>query len=102
MADEKEKIILSPDVCAWADDDHDTYRIEIPLPGVEKDTIKLKIHEDSFFIKGETDTTVYVGSYAICCPVSAEKTKATYKNGLLKVEVPFKDPMEDAVDVQIE
>ena len=72
------------------------------MPGVEKNTIILKMHEDSFFIKGETETTVYVGSYAICCPVNAENSKAVYKNGILKVDVPFKDRMEGAIDVPIE
>lgn len=98
----KEKILLSPEVCSWTDDDYNLYKIEITLPGVEKDTIKLKIHEDSFFIKGETDNTVYIGSYSICCPVKPEDTKAHYKNGLLKIEVPFKDPMEGAIDIKID
>ncbi len=102
MTEAKEKFIRSPETCAWADDEHDTYHIEVTLPGVEKDKIKLKIYEDSFFISGETDNTVYVGSYAICCPVKAEETKASYKNGILKIDVPFKDPMEDAIDVKIE
>ena len=102
MSEDKEKYVVSPDICAWADDEQDKYHIEITMTGVEKDTIILKMHEDSFFIKGETDNTVYVGSYAICCPVSADKSKAIYKNGILKVDVPFKDRMEGAIDVPIE
>ena len=102
MTKTNEKFLMSPEICSWADDEHDLYKIEITLPGVEKDTIKLKIHEDSFFIKGETENTIYIGSYAICCPVKPEQTIANYRNGLLKVEVPFKDPMEGAVDIKIE
>jgi HSP20 family molecular chaperone IbpA len=102
MTEEKEKFVSSPDVCSWADDETENYHFEITMPGVEKDTIKLKVHEDSFFVKGETENTVYVGSYAICCPVKAEESKAVYKNGILKIDIPFKDPMEDAVEVPIE
>ena len=102
MSESKEKYITSPEICAWADEEHDNYHFEITMPGVEKDTITLKIHEDSFFVKGETDGTIYVGSYGICCPVKAKESKATYKNGILKVDVPFKDPMEDVVEVSIE
>lgn len=102
MTETKEdKYLRSPNVCAF-EDEKDNYHIEITLPGVEKDTIKLKMHEDSFFISGETDNTVYVGSYSICCPVKAEDAKANYKNGILTVDVPFKDPLEGAVDVNIE
>lgn len=34
-------------------------------------------------------------------PVKPDKAEATYVNGLLRIEVPFKDPMEDAVKVSI-
>jgi HSP20 family molecular chaperone IbpA len=102
MSEEKERVIISPNICGWADDNHKKYMIEVELPGVDKDTIMLKMHEDSFFLKGETESLVYVGSYAVCCPVKPEEAKATYKNGLLRVEVPFKDPMEDAIDIEIQ
>jgi HSP20 family molecular chaperone IbpA len=102
LSETKDKVILMPEITSWADDEHNGYHIEIKLPGVEKDAIKLKMHEDSFFIKGETEETVYIGSYPVCCEISPEKAKATYKNGLLKVDVPFQDPMEGAIDVKIE
>ncbi|MHA1916162.1 MAG: Hsp20/alpha crystallin family protein [Promethearchaeota archaeon] len=98
----EEKYLTSPEVCSWADDESETYKIEIQLPGVEKDSIKLKMHDDSFFIKGETDDTIYIGSYAICCPVKPEEAKAVYNQGLLKIEVPFNEPELKSVDVNID
>jgi HSP20 family molecular chaperone IbpA len=33
--------------------------------------------------------------------VKPDKAEAIYENGLLRIEVPFKDPMEDAVKVSV-
>ena len=99
---EEDKYLTSPEVCSWADDESETYKIEIQLPGVEKDSIKLKMHDDSFFIKGETEDTVYIGSYTVCCPVKPEEAKAVYNQGLLKIEVPFKEPEFQSIDVKID
>jgi HSP20 family molecular chaperone IbpA len=38
---------------------------------------------------------------ALSWPVKPHKAEATYEHGLLRIEVPFKDPMEDAVKVAI-
>ena len=97
-----DKFLMSPEICSWADDESETYKIEIQLPGAEKDSIKLKMHDDSFFIKGETDDIIYIGTYAICCPVKPEETKAVYHQGLLKIEVPFKEPEYHSIDVKID
>lgn len=99
---EEEKFVRSPEVCSWADDEENTYKIEIQLPGVEKDSIKLKMHDDSFFIKGETEDTIYIGSYGVCCPIQPKEAKAVYKNGLLKIEVPFKEPVFQGIEINIE
>ena len=60
------------------------------------------MHEDSFFIKGETDDTIYIGSYSVCCEIEPEKAKAEYKNGLLKIDVPFRALEFHSVDITIE
>lgn len=99
---EREKRYVSPNVCMWPNDEHSVYHIEIELPGVERESIKLRMHEDSFFISGETEDTIYIGSYAVCCEVDPENAKAQYKDGLLKIDVPFKEPEFHSVDIEIE
>ena len=43
----------------------------------------------------------YVAALALSWPVKPDKAEATYDHGLLRIEVPFKDPMEDAVKVAV-
>jgi HSP20 family protein len=98
----KNKLYDSPEICMYPNDEHKTYKIQITLPGVDKENIILKMHEVSFFIKAEAEETIYIGSYSVCCPIDATKAKASYKNGLLKIEVPFMEPEFHSVDVKIE
>ena len=96
------KGILTPDICSWTNDEGTGTIVEIYLPGVEKDTIKLKMDKDNIFIAGETDNLRYIGGYGLCCPVEAKEARSTYKNGLLRIEVPFMDVTLETVNVKIE
>src|SRR5947209_10893427 len=57
--------------------------------------------EDSVHLTAPARDIEYVAALALGWPVKPDKAEATYEHGLLRIEVPFKDPMEDAVKVAI-
>ena len=68
------KTKLFPEICSFTNEDGTGYNIEIYLPGVEKDTIKLKMNKDYISINGEAENIEYEGSYQLCCPVKIKIT----------------------------
>lgn len=96
------KIKVSPEICAYVDENHTVLTIEVIIPGVKKENIKVRMHEDSFSMSAPREDIEYVTTLAFCCPVKPEAAVAKYENGLLKIEVPFKDLMEDAIKVKIQ
>lgn len=96
------KISVFPEICALTNEEGSGYDIEVYLPGVEKETIDLKMAKDYISISGETDNIRYIGDYQLCCPVDPNKATSTYKEGLLKIHVPFKEIELKTIDVKVE
>jgi len=96
-----EKIKVAPEVVSCTDADGNRLHLEISIPGVKKEDIQLKMREDSFTLSAPRDDVEYVAALGFCCPVTTNGAHASYENGLLKISVPFKDPMADAVEVSV-
>ena len=95
------RIRVAPSTVAYADAENLKLVVEFAIPGSPTDTIDLKILEDSVHLTAPARDIEYVSALALGWPVKPDKAEATYEHGLLRIEVPFKDPMEDAVKVAI-
>ena len=86
---------------AYADGELNKLIVEFAITGAPTETIDVKVLKDSIYLLAPARDIEYVSALALGWPVKPEKAEATYALGLLRIEVPFKDPMEDAVKVAI-
>ena len=96
-----ERMKVAPDTVAYADGDRRQLIVEFAIPGAPTESIDVKVLEDSLYLSAPARDIEYVSALALGWPVKPDKAEAAYENGLLRIEVPFKDPMEDAVKVAI-
>jgi HSP20 family molecular chaperone IbpA len=95
------RIRVAANTVAYADRENLKLVVEFAIPGAPTDTIDVKLLEDSLHLTAPARDIEYVSTLALSWPVKPERAEATYEHGLLRIEVPFKDPMEDAVKVAI-
>ena len=93
---------VSPNVCAYPDEDNENMKIEIELPGVKKENINIRMVENGFLLSAKgRDGVEFISTYSLCCPVKPEKAEAIYEDGLLTITVPYKDLFEEAVKLDV-
>src|SRR6478672_7097236 len=95
------RIKVAPDTVAYPDGENHRLVVEFAIRGAPTDTIDVKILADSIHLTAPARDIEYVAALALAWPVKPERAEAAYDHGLLRIEVPFKDPMEDAVKVAI-
>src|ERR1700681_2343798 len=97
----EDRIRVAPNTVAYADRENHKLIMEFAIPGAPTETIDVKILEDSVHLTAPARDIEYAAALALGWPVKPGKAEANYEHGLLRIEVPLKDPMEDAVKVAI-
>lgn len=93
---------VTPCACFSHDDKDGRFKIELELPGVDKNDIKLDMRKDSFCVSAPRgEDTEYSGCFMLAHEVVPEKTEARYESGLLRIFTPIRD-WESKVNVQIQ
>ncbi|MBU0641262.1 MAG: Hsp20/alpha crystallin family protein [Planctomycetes bacterium] len=95
------RIRIAPNTVAYADTEQNKLVVEFAIPGAPTGSIDLKLLPDSVHLTAPARDIEYVAALSLAWPVKPAKAEAIYADGLLRIEVPFKDPMEDAVKVVI-
>ena len=81
---------LEPDLCTFVDAEQNVLTIEVVLPGVNKETIKLRVNSRCLVISAASDEVDYSKYVPFRSPVIATLARANYEHGLLRVIVPIR------------
>jgi HSP20 family protein len=85
-------------------EDKDNFAVKLDIPGLEKEDIKVSVHENVLKVSGERkaekevegknyhrierSSGAFSRSFSLPTAVDGQKIKANYKNGVLAIELP--------------
>jgi HSP20 family protein len=75
--------------------------LQIALPGVHKENIKMKALRDYFTLRATRDDVEYLLDLDLGIDIIPEKTKTSYVEGLLTIEFERYNPLDEAYEVPI-
>jgi HSP20 family molecular chaperone IbpA len=81
---------IEPEVCEFLDPDDNSLMIEIVLPGVAKENIRLKVNTSSLLLFASADEVNYAKYLSFCQPVVPEKGHAFFEHDLLRIKIPLR------------
>jgi len=96
-----QKATVPTEMFACLDDKGENYLVEIELPGVDKKTISLQMQDDLVSVRAERADVTFVGHLHFPLKVNPRKAEATFKQGLLALQVPVKEKRSPPTIVKI-
>lgn len=88
MAAMKNKV--EPEICTFVDKGANSMTIEVILPGVIKDQIKLKVNSRCLILSAPAEKVEYEKYVHFYEPVKPEETIASCDHELLRIKIPLR------------
>jgi len=100
---EKVGVTLPAEMFAWLDEKGENYIVQIELLGVEKKDIDLTMHEDLVSVRADSRpyNATFIGILHFPLKVDPKKAEATFKEGLLSMQVPVKEKRSPPTSIKI-
>lgn len=96
-----ERYTESPDLITSVDKDQSQLILEISLVQVDKENIKLMMNENGYYLIANSEDSDYVSTLSFLAPVKPSEAEAKFQDGILIVKVPFKEPLQNYIQVPI-
>jgi len=98
----EQKYTEAPEIVTSVDSGQAKLQMEISLVNVEKENISLMMDENGCYLSAPSDDAEYVAAISFLRAVKPSEAKAIFADGFLRVEIPFRDPLENYVKVPVE
>lgn len=104
--EEKPKIVVQEEIEPLTDviEEEDKIRIVMDLPGVNKDDIRITVSEDGkkVIVQARSEDRKYYKEIDLPAIVDPSKAKATYRNGVLTIELEKREKKKKGFDIKVE
>ena len=96
-----EKYIEAPEVMSWVDSEQSKLTVQFTFINGETEKMNLMMNENGCYLSAPAEGVEYVATLSFLHAVDPAEAKATYEDGYLTIEVPFKDPLNSYVRVPV-
>jgi len=87
---------------AWSVDyDTNDWLLEVELPGVQKDKVKIRYLEDFYELRATRDKVEYVLADYFPFDIDLKSVTGKFNQGLLTITGKIRDPLAEAVEVKL-
>jgi HSP20 family molecular chaperone IbpA len=96
-----ERYTEAPEIMSWVDSEQSKLTVQFTIINGEIEKINLMMNENGCYLSAPADDAEYVATLSFLHAVNPAEAKATYADGYLTIEVPFKDPLKSYVKVPV-